>query len=880
MSGFHFSSVNHALVSENPSDSINLFWNQQMEKNRANAISFFTPNFDATIGFEYPEFGMFGNNLLNPMLAIQQTMQSFQNGSWMNGMNNFGGFGNFGNFGGFGNFGFGSPWGNFQSPWTRQDGQGGSGATAADKEYNKLKKALTEYKKTAEAMGDNELVDKINSALNKSGKVDEKLSAIKELCKSLDPTKMQNALLATDPYKADLIKIGYKVSNNDADKDLQRRIEAAYTEIDTAGGTNKLCANVLSGEDDPEILKKLSFWNDKHNKTSDKSMLRAIAPKIPSNKGDRTDYKKVVDCVTNSLISYSVRVKQNYDGTDFTNLDKSVDEVTKALKAATDNLNKTTVNKLADKVEDLYARLRLIEAERVRNNIQKDYNFINNYFTNKPVIDDNLVVSETKKDLTSEGIKIPTNTDVVPTNRQEVAPSTDLDNKPVDEQISELTTNSKDLHERATKKGKVYYSNRGDNEPAQWYMKDGDKLVQLKGVTSIDANGKCTMKSGAPTDLDKLSEDNKVEVLPSEIKAYNQALKQIKDYSGRLVKCPTTPQNWKNAGVTLYWSKGTINGEDGKKHCQCFVVIDNKLQKIDNAYVDKQGVIRFFNGETLDVKDLTAAHCTPVTSIDEIQLTNEGDTTGTGTGNGGSATLDDTGEMDELAEKLGLTETGVIGYYKKGRAYYKYNEETQQFEYLKGVTTIKDDGTMVKNGKEEAIREVEKPEESGKVLREKLFADTSSAEYKIIAKKMNSFSTYTEMEDIATFLEAYEKQRGSYACDGTICAQIATETDLDEATKKTYIKTIVKQVYKLATKAGFSPDSEEMTKLKEFIDKETVTVGTWNNIVNGFTNFFASPCGATLTCDAREIDCIIRDVLKKYRDEYPKDATANDTKEE
>ena len=475
-------------------------------------------------------------------------------------------------------------------------------------------------------MGDNELVDKINSALNKSGKVDEKLSAIKELCKSLDSTKMQNALLATDPYKADLIKIGYKVRNNDADKDLQRRIEAAYTEIDTAGGTDKLCANVLSGEDDPEILKKLSFWNDKHNKTSDKSMLRAIAPKIPNKKEDQTDYKKVVDCVTNSLISYSVRVKQNYDGTDFTNLDKSVDEVTKALKAATDNLNKTTVNKLADKVEDLYARLRLIEAERVRNNIQKDYNFMNNYFTNKSVIDDNLVVSETKKDLTSEGIKIPTNTDVIPTNRQEVAPSTDLDNKPVDEQISELTTNSKDLHERATKKGKVYYSNRGDNEPAQWYMKDGDKLVQLKGVTSIDANGKCTMKSGAPTDLDKLSEDNKVEVLPSEIKAYNQALKQIKDYSGRLVKCPTTPQSWKNAGVTLYWSKGTINGEDGKKHCQCFVVIDNKLQKIDNAYVDKQGVIRFFNGETLDVKDLTAAHCTPVTSIDEIQLTNEGTT--------------------------------------------------------------------------------------------------------------------------------------------------------------------------------------------------------------------------------------------------------------
>ena len=46
MSGFHFSSVNQAMTSENPSDSINLFWNQQMEKNKANASLFLTPNFD------------------------------------------------------------------------------------------------------------------------------------------------------------------------------------------------------------------------------------------------------------------------------------------------------------------------------------------------------------------------------------------------------------------------------------------------------------------------------------------------------------------------------------------------------------------------------------------------------------------------------------------------------------------------------------------------------------------------------------------------------------------------------------------------------------------------------------------------------------------
>ena len=739
--------------------------------------------------------------------------------------NNFGCFGNFGNFGGFGNFGFGSPWGNFQSPWTRQDGQGGSGATAADKEYNKLKKALTEYKKAAEAMGDNELVDKINSALNKSGKVDEKLSAIKELCKSLDPTKMQNALLATDPYKADLIKIGYKVRNNDADKDLQGRIEAAYTEIDTAGKVNKLCANVLSGEDDPEILKILSFWNDKHNKTSDKSMLRAIAPKIPSNKGDRTDYKKVVDCVTNSLISYSVRVKQNYDGTDFTNLDKSVDEVTKALKVVTDNFNKdnadglaNSVNKLADKVEDLYARLRLIEAERVRNNIQKDYNFMNNYFTNKSVVNDNLVVSETKKDLTSEGIKIPTNTDVVPTNRQEVAPSTDLDNKPVDEQISELTTNSKDLHERATKKGKVYYSNRGDNEPAQWYMKDGDKLVQLKGVTSIDANGKCTMKSGAPTDLDKLSEDNKVEVLPSEIKAYNQALKQIKDYSGRLVKCPTTPQNWKNAGVTLYWSKGLVNCDDGKQHCQCFVVIDNKLQKIDNAYVDKQGVIRFFNGETLDVKDLTSAHCTPVTSIDEIQLTNEGTTPAAAT----------------------RTET----------------EETE-----------------VKNNAS--------PSECGKTVRGYLKGGTSDKGYDQVQKKIKNIENYSA-EDIVNFIEGYNNAKdGDHVFDWNdrLCAQISSENNFGWQRKDACLRTIARAILKIMKDIGTDTDSKEYLAMEAYskvcLDENgnvmdvtyNDSASAWN--INGSVWNWCST-NSRRTKAAIHMDDIIEQVLEDYRTQHPK----------
>ena len=209
--------------------------------NKANAISFFTPNFDATIGFEYPEFGMFGNNLLNPMLAIQQTMQSFQNGSWMNGSNNFGGFGN------FGNFGFGSNWGNFQFPWAKQDGQGGSGKTAEEKlqyaQYDKMKKILNEYKKVAT---DSEKAY-IEEAMSKSGKIDEKIKALKDVAAKLDSSVIKESLLSLDPYKTQLIKSGYKVNNNDADKTLKTNLKLAAADL-KAGKVDTLTSSVITND--------------------------------------------------------------------------------------------------------------------------------------------------------------------------------------------------------------------------------------------------------------------------------------------------------------------------------------------------------------------------------------------------------------------------------------------------------------------------------------------------------------------------------------------------------------------------------------------------------------------------------------------------------
>ena len=611
MAGFHFSSINHAMTSENPSDSINLFWNQQMEKNKANASLFLTPNFDPTIGFEYPEFGTFGNNLLNPMLAIQQTMQSFQNGSWMMGSNYAGGF----NFPGFGNFGFGSPWGNFQSPWGTQDGQGGAGQgkTAEEKlqyaQYDKMKKILNEYKKVA---SDSEKAY-IEEAMSKSGKIDEKLQALKDVSKKLDSSVIKESLLSMDPYKAQLIKSGLKVAKNDADQNLKTNLKLAAADL-KAGNAETLTSSVITNDAEPNILNILSTWNDTHNTASDKNIIRLVASSIPSKADEQTHHKAAVEHIAKSLVAYVEKVKSDLNTENLSQLDASAEAVTEAWATASKSFTKDNVNKLAAKIDDLYARLRLIEAEKIRNNIQKDYKFVND-MTGKDIVNDKLIVSETVKDLKSEGISIPSNRDIVPSGVRDERVVSKLDDKPVDEQIEGLKS------EKMLKASKVhkdvYTSNKSGYEPAHYYKKQGEQLVELKDVKSIDTKGVCTLRNG---ERKKLSEVEKVEVSPTEIETYKNSLDKIHQLKqeGKMDKCSTNLPSWDKAGRTLYWSKG--RKADGAH--QCFVVLGNELMQINCKYVDKNGKIVMEDGSTKEITQLTEDDCTPVNSS-EVLATDE-----------------------------------------------------------------------------------------------------------------------------------------------------------------------------------------------------------------------------------------------------------------
>ena len=190
-----------------------------------------------------------------------------------------------------------------------------------------------------------------------------------------------------------------------------------------------------------------------------------------------------------------------------------------------------------------------------------------------------------------------------------------LDDKPVDEQIEGLKS------EKMLKASKVhkdvYTSNRSGYEPVHYYKKEGEQLVELKDVKSIDTKGVCTLRNG---ERKKLSEVDKVEVSPTEIETYKNSLDKIHQLKqeGKMDKCSTNLPSWDKAGRTLYWSKG--RKADGAH--QCFVVLGNELMQINCKYVDKNGKIVMEDGSTKEITQLTEDDCTPVNSS-EVLATDE-----------------------------------------------------------------------------------------------------------------------------------------------------------------------------------------------------------------------------------------------------------------
>ena len=572
---FHYSRLNYELANSSPSDSINIFWNQMGEKMKADSIMYMTPNFDPSIGFTYPEFGLWGNNLLNPMLAIQQTMQSFQNGSWMNGMNNGGNW--------FNNM----PWNNWTMPWNNNNGN--NGGSTVSPEYDALKAVLNKYKENNP--NDTTANGVIQEALNKSGTADEKLQALKDAYKKLNKTKLEKALLDLPEYKNALINAGYsfKSENTALSKDLNG------LKSDIQSGKGDQLVVISKSETNPEILRIISTWNDKNNSNETRGIIRLVANNIPQAEDEQKLQKQGVTNLAMSLINKAEDLSGEYP-----KLDAAKEAVSKALVDVNKDkgFTKANLNKLAEKFDTLYAMLRLMEAEKTRNEIQTKYNFLNNISsTDVDFVTDDLVVKSTIEDLKAEGITIPAY-DHVEKEEVDDIPE-DITGETVEEQLEDLVT--KNHLEKTNKEGVFKTKTTSADETPRFYMIKGDKLVELTNVRNIDENGKCTMVDGSEKELKDVKTK---EVTAEDARDYNETLKRINSLSASKIQACSTKLS---DGTTVYRSKG--KKLDG--NYQYFVIRNNKLMQI-NGIVQAGGSVKIGN-ENKAAKDLKDSDFTEIT---------------------------------------------------------------------------------------------------------------------------------------------------------------------------------------------------------------------------------------------------------------------------
>lgn len=752
---FHYSALNSALARSSENDSINIHWNQLQEKIKADSIMYMTPNFTPSISLEFPQFGQWGNSLLDPNLAIQQTIASFNNGSWMGGSNGFGGF----NFGGIGNgFNFGNMFGGNWGNWGNWGNNNSNGTTTGSSELDALKALITKYKEIGEKNNSlsPSLKDKITNTLNKSGSTEEKLTALKDLYKILDKSKLEQAILQMTEYKEMLTEAGYDFKSSNREKDAELKKELNTLEQNIKGKGDQLTL-LTGGENNPSILRKISYWNDTHKDANNRSILRLIADNIPSKEAEQTQYKIGVKNLSMSLINKVEDFKASASG-EFTKLDKAKNEVSEALSKAEKDFTKNNITDLAKKFETLYAMLRILEAEKTRNAIKAKFSFLNNIASDdKDFVTDDLIVAETKADLKKEGISF-NESDIDEIKQDAIEDYTDIDDKcdTPEEKVKALMADDTKALAKTSKDGVYKSTATNTNEPVKHYVIKDDKLVELKGVRYIDKNGMCTKVDGKKVSLEQAKKDA-VEVTAQDIINYKNTVDMVNKLvsNGTLMK-PTF--KGLPAGVTVYKSKGIPLGN---KYRQYFVVKDGQLKQIDCQYCDtNDGKFVMSDGKKVSFN----------------QLTNDNFTT--------------VGESDIVTEDENKTKTSST----------TTTDETPDTDNSKNGT----------NYKEHIAENKDRAEKDGKEIKDKLANwYTDDDDWRDASKAIRRI----DKENVYTVISSYQST-SKWGAD-EIVRQIATEDGRSNSDKKALIIHIRDAVIAYAKEYG-AADSESLKELEKF----------------------------------------------------------------
>ena len=875
----------------------------------------FMPYYGQNDMLTFMNFPIFRNTasdyLLDPRLAMMQCQQQSMTGSI---------FGNsylplFNNMPGVG--GIGAPWWINNNTKTeteeekkKREAKEAEAKKPEAKKAASLKKIFDSVKKLAEDKKNRfpkipeELIEKANKALEKET-AKEQLDAMKEVLASIPAETLRKTILADDEIKKQLRAAGYnfnlegnKYSLKDKDIDEndivhEKSMTAIKSDIEryTHGYSEfQKLASQLNGSNASRILEFISAWNSKNN---DK-LFDLIASHIPEGNDSvkLSSAQMATTTIANALV---IKADEYEDYPEITRLKKDLSDKITAITSP-DNASieerkavytKENILELSKVFNELYARLRMQEAVKIRDSIKTNDDFKVLNEVKDDIINDNMIVEETKKDLEAEGI----------TNYPKVE---ELDKEPVTEEITisreieaddldeEFKDNAQGLADKLNEKGylskvspdsKIYKTKGydGDGSGERYFTVKDNKLVEVKK----DADGKFTVPAKPKT------------VSAKEINNYDIAVKRIEKlltdnaiekFNGNYTTTSLPFPVFKATGADEYYA--LIDGKFGKIN-NCNGLQEDKTNKKIHAKGTEKTVDQIKADDLGEFKDEDVQSKEKVEKAKKEEEEKDIEEVKTKT-YASYAAIDNTA-LKELDKITGIDndfeETGVNGYYhcKSKNRYYKYNQTTKKLEYLEGVTKISDTGYMIKNNQWLPCTEVfdadnnavgseasnEAVQNYAKAFAKDLNGITSDKEYLDAKRRLNTFTSFTEPSYIVNFIKGYKAYGGFWSNSG-ICKQIATENGLEEGnthtdkeSKRYYIKWIAIRMKEVVNNTNFSKRSDEYALLERIANGELLEEQSYTQ-TGGPSAVVTTNTRKSIKATAEALDKIIDKIIEAY----------------
>lgn len=871
---YYFSTINRAMVSDNPWDSIGLSFALADAKMQAGASRFWVPNFSCgwdwgsySIPFTGQEFR------LDPNFTLWEMQNQMQNGGGFWGGGNFSGGmmdtfnwssgmtpGMNGGFGGGFNGGFNGGIGGWPTAggaggvggWPTVGSAGGSGGKTDEQiqqetEYKQYKDVLNQLKDLPDL--DDTTKGIIKNALSKGGKIEDKLNAVKDAFNKI-PQNERKQLIKNAVIKEncdELVKIGYDITSENTDGQLNNNTKTKkaleeYSKI--KGYIDTIKSGIEQGNVDDSaitaitdtkyIMSGLSYWNDTY---PDSHIIKYLGSKIGNDETANKKYQGIVNQMCRALDTKAHQVASKGN---FTKLEAA----RKALSGKLDNLQATneSIANIAPLFDELYAHIRMAEAQLVRNKAYEKYGFLG-----ADTVPADILVSETKQDLGKENIKVPSYDEIKP--KEKISVTVDhkskLDGKSAEEQKAGLV---KDGTIKETECEGLYETNAGGAIGLKKYYtfadKDGKEVfAEVEGIQSVDEKGKINGQYNSLNDA---------------IEAKAVTIKET---------TPTKAENYK-ASVTTIQEKDVVVNNDGSIKSQ----YKNADGEIEEYEINDDGVLTIKGNKTPVNADNIPIKATFINAKEERKEAAQGSDF-INFGNGTYVTKTSDGKYKYYVDNTETTED----YFKANRpGCYKVTLAKQRGE---SFVTRYDNGYYITKTKENEYiywdnnnkkidrntfrNKCDKINQSGSA-----YCDGSNV-YKWVDGITTDSTLYTKIDTILNkitktnvidFLVGYYDARGNYSGDGII-EQLDDEYDGGMITmdgKKNLINAFIAAVkqfpnYINKNDSTLIADIESLEAiLKGYPDNSDKT--TFNN--NSFLGY---------NSDNTKIDNIMKRILQKIQ---------------